>query len=198
MTRQMLDAVNWEALPADAWVAGYVNGRISQWPAAAWAKFKTHKPIRITVTSSVNDGDVLDIENGDATPGQAPGWVKARLASKQLVPGPSAPTLYCNRSNMTPVIDACVAHGLRWGVDFHLWVSTLDGTKTLAGNPAVAVQWRGAVAGEPWDVSEVVNDGWHPFAAAPKPAPKPPAQPAWQSQALGLAEELAALLKAHQ
>lgn len=75
----MYDSTNPEDIPADAEaVAGYVNGAESAWPAGAWDRF-TEATIKrhISVTAS-NEGDTLDVENGDATIAQAPGWIKTR------------------------------------------------------------------------------------------------------------------------
>ncbi len=51
-------------------VAGYING-IYAWSIAGWARFAGKPQWRISITAGANDGDVLDVETGDATPQQA-------------------------------------------------------------------------------------------------------------------------------
>jgi hypothetical protein len=158
MSRTMYDAVSWQNIPADAeMVAGYVDGPASQWPAEAWARFPHAVTVRITVNPADNEGDVLDVENGDAEPADAPGWIKRRHAA-----GAKFVTIYCNRSTL-PAVQAAAQ-----GTEYSLWISTLDGTQQVAG--AVAVQYQGGPHA-PYDVSVVHDDSWHPAAG---PAPKPP------------------------
>jgi hypothetical protein len=121
MTRKMADAVNPFNIPVGVYplVAGYINGPISQWPAAGWARHAGHSIlVRITVTAAVNDGHVLDVEKGDATPTQAPPWVKMRRAAG------ADPTVYCSEAAWPAVrqafIDAKVPQP-------HYWVAAYPG-----------------------------------------------------------------------
>jgi hypothetical protein len=148
MARLMYDSIDPNAIPASAeMVAGYVDGRFV-WDDAGWARFPNATKVRIAVFPWTNDGDVLDVESGDATPQQAPGWLLMRQAA-----GVHRPTIYCNRSNRAAIEAACA------GITYDLWVSTLDGTQNVPG--AVAVQYAGsALTGHNYDLSTVTDDTW--------------------------------------
>jgi hypothetical protein len=152
--------------------AGYGNG-IYKWSAADWARFPAVPHVTIDVNGSDPAGcGVLDVETGDATPAQAPGWAKRR---HQLHPGAYPPVIYCNRSTLTPVFNMMAAAGLHVVKDFRLWIATLDNTRTVPDMTGVtAVQYAGqAQTGGHYDESIVYDAAWH--AAAPVPPP-PPAQ----------------------
>lgn len=71
---------------------GYDDG---SWPDAdaLQQRFPGKRVWRITVRATDNEGDVLDVEKGDASPGEAPGWVyRRRLA------GHGGPAVYCDVS----------------------------------------------------------------------------------------------------
>jgi hypothetical protein len=140
-------------------VGGYGNG-LYKWSDADWQRFPNAGHVYIDVNGSDPRGcGVLDVETGDATPDQAPGWVKARAALKPAYP----PVIYCNRATLTPLFNAMAAAGLRVVHDFRLWVATLDGTKTLPDMTGVtAVQWAGeGLTGGHFDESVVYDDAWH-------------------------------------
>jgi hypothetical protein len=133
------------AAPGDL-VAGYLNG-IYAWPTLAWLGFREHRCVKITIDARLDDGDVLDVENGDATPAQAIGWVQMRRRSG------ADPTLYGSQSTHAE-IDRIWAAGTRpaWK-----WVATLNGHPILTlGGLVVAEQF---VDHGPTDES-VVADFW--------------------------------------
>lgn len=144
----MYDSTDATAIPADAeMVAGYVDGRFV-WPQAWWDRFPNATKVRIAVFASTNDGTVLDVENGDATPAQAPRWLQNRLAA-----GESRPTIYCSRDARDAVEAACQ------GIQHDLWIGTLDGTENIPGT--VAVQYAGtAITHADFDLSIVTDDTW--------------------------------------
>lgn len=148
MTRLMYDSVDPTAIPADAqMVAGYVDG-FYRWTDAGWNRFPNAIKIRIAVSAWTNDGDVLDVETGDATPAQARGWIRNRQAA-----GIFKPTVYCNRSTRPAVEAACS------GLNFDLWIATLDGTQDIPGT--VAVQYAGSsITTQNYDVSVVTDESW--------------------------------------
>jgi hypothetical protein len=132
--------------------AGYVNGR---WPTAV----QIGAEVTIDVNGSRPDADVLDIEVGDATPASAPGWVRAHNSG-----GRFPAVLYCNRSTMGPVANACSSAGLQAGRDYKWWIATLDGTQRVPDMTGVAaVQVWGAqfFGGRNIDLSIVYDDSWH-------------------------------------
>src|SRR4051812_12158924 len=96
--RTMYDSVNAGAIPRDAaLVAGYLAPSRYAWSAADWARFPHAVKVRIAIFADVDDGHVLDVEPGDATPAEAPGWVKRRRAAG------IDPTVYCNASTWPTV-----------------------------------------------------------------------------------------------
>jgi hypothetical protein len=162
----MDDSTSAAGIPADAtMVAGYVDGL---WPsyAAIVERFPGAVHVGIAVNPADNAGDVLDVENGDATPAQVPAWWAMR--SQAGVPRPCA---YVNRSNLGAVDQALVDARIPvWAAV--LWVATLDRTVASGtsphGYPIVACQtWD--YGG--YDESVVFDDNWP--AAAPLPSYPP-------------------------
>lgn len=149
MTRVGYDSINASAIPSNAQVvAGYVDGRFA-WTAADWALFPNAAKVRIAVFASTNDGAVLDVETGDATPQQAPGWCQMRRAAGQI------PTIYCNESTWPAVVSAFTSAG----VPLPLWWEALyDDVAQLPAN-AIAKQYTDNPPSNPYDTS-VVADYW--------------------------------------
>lgn len=164
LARTMHDSVTARDIPSDAeMVAGYIDGKYA-WSAADWARFPHAAKVRIAVRASTNDGDVLDVEPGDATPAQAAGWIRMRQAA-----GYFRPTIYTLFSWVDQVHVACK------GLDYDLWVAHYTG-KPHNEAGAVATQYADpATSGGHFDLSLVVDDGW-PHRTAPHP-PNPPHPP---------------------
>lgn len=99
--RIMYDSVTAGDIPANAlMVAGYIDGSYA-WSKADWARFLPEcVRVRIATSASTNDGDVLDVENGDATPAQAVAWCADRRAAG------ARPTVYCNAATWDAVKQA--------------------------------------------------------------------------------------------
>ncbi len=136
-------------------VAGYVNGIYRSFgPLVAWCPNAEHVSIAVTVHA---DADVLDIEQGDATPAQAPGWVDAQLAR-----GLWQPTLYCERSQWDEVKKAVGNRNVAY------WVADYTGSPHyLPGASAVQYVNHGP-NGENVDLSLVSDDLW-PQRTPPQP-----------------------------
>lgn len=143
------DSTNPDDIPTTASVvAGYVDG-IYAWSDAGWLRFPNAAKISIAVSAS-SQADALDVETGDATPSQAPGWVNAQLAR-----GVKQPWVYVNRSNRWAVESACQAAGIQ-PTQMGLWVATLDGTQSVPAGPypVAAVQYaNSATSGGHYDLS---------------------------------------------
>lgn len=178
MTRTMYDAINPAGIPANPpMVAGYDDGR---WPdfATMVTMFPHAIHVPVTVFASDNEGIVLDVETGDATPAQAPGWVLTRRAAGV------DPSVYCNASTWPSVIQAFLAARVAMP---HWWIAQYDGNTTLPsiivngvtytavakqyGDPvnydvsAVAEYWPGVDQGGP--VSEPIYEqasDWRTYA----------------------------------
>ncbi len=90
----MYDSITVVTVPLHAEaVAGYVDGK---WPTykGLVKSFPLAHHLSIAVFAS-DDADCLDIENGDATPDQAPAWVK-----RQHLRGVTRPVVYASLSAM--------------------------------------------------------------------------------------------------
>jgi hypothetical protein len=178
MTRLMYDGINslaagiHERFPNAALVGGYIDGRFA-WTQAEWNLFPHAVKVRIAVSSSINAGDVIDCETGDATPAEAAAWVRMRKAA-----GLYRPTVYCSRSVIPAVRQA--TGNLVLGRDYDIWCADYTGAAhTIDG--CAAVQWTST---DFYDASLVSDDGW-PHRTAPQtaqtstgspPARKPPVE----------------------
>jgi len=154
----MYDSVNPFAIPATAAVvAGYVNGPRSQWPASGWDRFPGAVKIRIDVNGTDPFGsDVIDVENGDATPATAAQWVRARQDRGWWS------AAYCSLANL-PALRQALA-----GLHCVFWVAEWTGTPHMVSEPGVvATQYRN----EPGFDLSLVADDWFP---SPAPAPAGP------------------------
>lgn len=183
MSRSMYDGINSLAAGIHALlgepplVAGYCDGTYA-WDAADWNLFPNAVHVWIcTRASTTSKGDVLDVENGDATPAEAPGWINARKKA-----GLYRPTIYCNKATVPAVRRA--TGNLVLGKDYDIWCADWTGsahqvTSSVAGGvtaKCAVTQWRSTDA---FDENTVYDDGWphRTSGPAPKPAPKPAPAP---------------------
>jgi len=139
-------------------VMGYIDG---YWPDAD-AMGATHPGatlIRITTNPAHNAGDMLDVEIGDATPEQAPGWVSKRRAS-----GHKGPIVYFAESARSKVLAEFKKQGVALP---YLFSAAYPGIGPKIPPGDVGHQWidRG-----PYDESVVVD---YLFGIDP-PQPVPP------------------------
>jgi hypothetical protein len=165
------DSVTLEAIPANAQaVAGYVGGKyetygevVKKWPHAH------HLSIAVNATE---DAECLDVENGDATPGQAAEWFKhhARRAK---------PVFYASLS-VVPELEAALKTGGFERDQYLVWSAHYTGIPHICGpseglpTAADATQWTDKALGRNLDES-LCTDGF--FAVAPA-GPKVPADEA--------------------
>jgi len=185
--RLMYDSTSAGDIPVSAViVGGYVDG-LYKWSDADWARFPSAIKVRIAVFASTNDGHVLDVEQGDATPAEAPGWViRRRQAGVD-------PTIYCNRGNIAAIKAAFSNAGVPLP---HFWLATLDGSTPWDMN-IVAIQYAGqTILLQHYDLS-IVSNYWpgvdpplpllpidpgsllplvHPIVTQPLLPPLPPAR----------------------
>lgn len=153
MTRLLYDSITATDIPVTAqMVGGYVSGSF-RWTDADWGRFPGAVHVRIATAATVTGAGVhvLDVEAGDATPGEAPGWARAQRALGQ------PPTIYCSTSQW-PVIRAAFASAGEpepaW------WVAAYPGGGAVIPAGAVAHQYADpATSGGHWDLS-VVADYW--------------------------------------
>lgn len=163
--RMMFDSIDVMTLPAGADLyAGYDDGN---WPdaAAIAARFPNARVIRVTTNPADNEGDVLDVENGDATPADIPGWVARRRGSGAW------PSIYCALGTWSACRTAVARARLAvppW------WVAAYPGCGPALYPTSVAHQYA-SYAGFGYDVS-VVADYWPGIDPPPIP-PRPPEDP---------------------
>ncbi len=118
---KMYDAVTIENIPPNPpAVAGYVDGKYANYGAMV-SRFPNAKHLGITIRAD-HDARALDIEIGDATPQQAPGWVR-----KQHARGIKRPIVYANTSTMPSVISELKASGILRG-EYLVWTAHYTGT----------------------------------------------------------------------
>lgn len=149
--RTMYDSVNARDIPTTAQiVAGYDTGRFA-WSKADWARFPHAVHVHIATQASYNTGHVLDVEPGDATPSEAPGWVRRRRVAGV------DPTIYCSLSNWEQVRGEFRRQGV---AEPHYWIARYDGRAVLPAG-AVAKQYAdpGTHGKGHFDLS-VVADHW--------------------------------------
>lgn len=143
----MYDSVTPSAIPQDAEVvAGYIDGRYA-WSAADWNRFPRAVKLTIAVFAS-HDADVLDVEIGDATPQEAPGWI-----IRQQARGLTVPTIYCNTATIGAVRAACAGLTYNWWAAHYTFEPHIE-------NGSVATQYADhGPNGENVDVS-LCQVGW--------------------------------------
>jgi hypothetical protein len=175
------DSIDPRAIPPSDIVGGYGDGEWIWSPSwydgsNGWDLHPEAKHL-VFVVSAADQGDALDVEMGDATPQQAPGWV--RSWNRQT--GWRAAMLYCNRATWPDVVGALVAAGIdpaSPSVDY--LIATLDGTSNVVvptgAKPPVAIQCRGsAQTGGNFDEWCDIDADWAAgvFPAPPGPTPGP-------------------------
>lgn len=158
----MYDSVTASDIPsAAACVAGYING-LYAWSDADWARFPNARQVRISVDPVKDEGDVLDVEPGDAGVNDAAGWIQMRLNA-----GHPFPVIYCSESNVATIQSLCA--GLTYGI----WSAHYTGTPYITPG-CVATQYSNAAqsAGH-YDLSLCIDE-WPPASSQPtQPAPTP-------------------------
>jgi hypothetical protein len=146
MTRVMYDSVSPDSIPDSATiVAGYVDGHYANMPLIT-DRFPGALHVPIAVRPSTDNGLVLDVETGDATPAEAPGWVTMRRNAGV------DPTVYCNSSTWGAVKQAFADAGVPQP---HYWIAQYDNNPAIPAG-AIAKQYGGNNA---YDVSSVA-DTW--------------------------------------
>lgn len=158
--KTMFDAATARNIPRDAkLVAGYINGRYV-WTTSDWARFPEATKVRIAIyipgSKAPMDGDVLDIETGDANSRSrifAQEWVANRRANG------IAPTLYTSKAGM-------IALG---GLHCDYWIADPTGVPhILPETVATQYSWlRG------YDLSSTVDD-WPRKDVSNMPTPNAP------------------------
>jgi hypothetical protein len=183
--RFMYDGINALAagiarqFPQAAMVAYYIDGNFA-WSQAQRDLFPDAEHVQISTIASLKQGDVLDVEPWDATPGQAKGWIEARKAA-----GLFRPTIYCNLSTVASV--RADTGSLILNKDYDIWVAHYDGSPVadpVPGLPAASFAAKQYESTTGYDASAVYDGGW-PHRKAPAPA-LPPAPGGLSATLLGV------------
>jgi hypothetical protein len=153
----MYDSVEAGAIPTTAeLVAGYVDGHFI-WTDADWARFPTARKVRIAVFAQTDDGHVLDVEQGNANPAEAPGWVLMRRKAGVN------PTVYCSLSLWTTIRNQFIGQAV---AEPQWWIASYDNHPAIPVG-AIAKQYADdTMIGKHYDVSAVV-DNWPGIDPAP-------------------------------
>jgi hypothetical protein len=163
---QMFDTVTISTVPPNPYaVAGYTSG---WWPTDGPLRvaFPHAQHLSIAVGAS-HDADALDCEPGDATPDQAPAWVK-----RQLARGVPRPVIYASVSAM-PTVQAYLRNaGIQRG-QYRIWTAHYNFSPHRCGpgegfgfnDVAEATQWTDRALNRNLDESQIVSD----FFAPPVP-----------------------------
>ena len=146
--RLLFDSVTAADVPAGSeLVGGYVDGRF-KWTDADWALHAGKVQVRIATQATTNDGNVLDVETGDATPAEAPSWVRLRRAAGV------DPSIYTDR-NEWPDVRAAFVNANE--PEPHYWIAQWDNDPALLDG-AVAKQYANSgLTGSNYDASSVAD-----------------------------------------
>ena len=155
---------------------GYTTGSPAiRWTGADWAAHP--QGVRICQDAAASDytADVLDVERGAAANGAAAGWFKAALKNYQSAarPGQRSPAVYTSASNVTGVVNALIAGGVKSGCG--LWVANWNLSRDQAAAevakasgpfPVIGVQY----ANGPLYDFDVFDSGWLARQSAAPPS----------------------------
>ncbi len=163
--RYMYDAVTPSNIPSGAaMVAGYADGYYANMGEMA-ALFPHAIRVSIAVKWTTR-AQVLDVENGDATPAQAVQWCTQTMSDRSN----SELTVYCNTSTWPEVRAAFQGAHV---TEPNYWVAAYDGVASIPAG-AVAKQYLGDYNG--YDKS-IVADYWPGVDQTPAPTPPPAPKP---------------------
>jgi hypothetical protein len=163
--------------------AGYAYGPFNNWSALV-ARFPTAKLVSISpVVETSERVAVLDVEPGNATPANAPSFVK--LGKAGIV---NKPTIYCSAGDISAVVDACSNAGISRN-SYYVWSAHwigehICGPATCGYPQADACQYasNNAYDSDVWTTSM--------FTSTPVPPPPPSPYPVKQGATGALVETL--------
>lgn len=161
MTRTMFDSVTpFTTVPKKGatMIAFYLNGHYAV-PSIKMISqaFPGWSQIPIDVNGQRADyARVLDVEKGDATPGDTEGWITRWNRQNPAYKNGGRPVIYCTRSAIPSIRTGTGKY--RLGADYYLWIATLDGT--LYTGPGVIACQRWDMGG--YDESTVYSNQWVP------------------------------------
>ena len=153
----MFDDVDVNLLPANADAyAGYLDGHYANFAQVKAAHPATH--LVGIVTRASDDGEALDVEPGDATIPQAPGWVR-----RQHARGAARPIVYISAGNAQQLIGTLAGARISRPA-YRLWTAHYGHGQHICGPQACgypqadATQFTSKALGKSLDESEVADD----------------------------------------
>lgn len=158
-TDVMFDSVTLSEIPRNApAVAGYVGGLYRTYPSLAGDFPKAHR-LSIAI-SAVEKARCLDIENGDATPYQFPGWLRREVDAAPT--GAEKHIGYGSVSAWVEIRLLAEQHGLHRG-GYLVWTAHYTGTPHICGPhtcgelpwDADLTQWTSGALGRNLDESKL-------------------------------------------
>lgn len=165
--RVMFDDTSVELIPRAAKaVAGYVNGIYTTWPAILRLFPHAHH-VSIAVNSSAI-ADCLDVEPGDATNADAPGWYhRFKEHAKKNHQLHRKPIFYTSASNADALVAALAEHRIKRG-HYKLWTAHYGDGKHVCGphtcgltrHEADATQWTSSSHSRSLDESRCKPSFW--------------------------------------
>lgn len=154
----MYDSVTLDEIPTSAGaVAGYVGGAFHTFPELERRWPHAHR-LSIAVNSG-EDAECLDVETGDAVPGDAPGWFH-----RQIARGVVKPVFYANLS----VVPSVIAELERAGIsrqEYRVWDAHYTGVPHVSPG-SDATQWTDRALGRNLDESLCSDAFFRPVAPA--------------------------------
>jgi hypothetical protein len=176
--RTSYDSINVRALPAGADLyLGYDDGN---WPDAdeIARTFPGKTVIRTTVNPADNEGDCLDVEKGDATPNDAPGWIQRRREA-----GHQGPLVYCSEALRSAVVAAFASARIPLP---GLFIAAYPGEGPVLQRPTDVGHQYASNAN--YDTSVVVDylPGIDPAPATPSSNPAPSSAPTPQETSMAI------------
>lgn len=167
-------------VPAGAQLAGYSTGSGDvPWTAEEWAAHPG--AVRICQDAGASDvtADVLDVERGAATIADTAPWYKAAASSYAGAhrPGQRHPAVYASQSNVTPLVNALTAAGIKSGPG--LIIANWSLTETQAAADVLAAAGPFPVVGVQFASNQFFDtDAWSSsWLSDVSAAVKPPAPP---------------------
>lgn len=135
----MYDDIDLSLIPSNApAVAGYVNGKWTTFPDVL-IRWPHAKHLSISVNAEGN-AECLDVERFDATPDQAPNWVR-----RQLARGVKRPVIYCSVSDAREVLAVLKESGIKRS-QIRLWTAHYNGARHLCSPACGFGMWTTADA----------------------------------------------------
>jgi hypothetical protein len=184
--------------------AGYTSGRGIAWTPAQWAADPSAIRIAQSSALAVDESgwpDVLDYEAGAATLADVGPWAKAMLAAYAAGsrPGQRRPAIYASKSNLTHIVNALIAAGVKSGIG--LWIAEWGigkaAAEALVNNasgpfPVIGVQYSddGTYDSDVFSAAWLKDVSVKPGTPKPGPVPSPVPAPAPYPVPTGLAHHV--------